>query len=231
MEQDIDKAFLKEYESTKNLRNSVNREIGESRIKIWEQFQEFFRLIVLVSLGILGITKFFTEIQVPEYFLWSKILYFATILFTLLITRESLDKDAKGLQKFQDEENDIVNEKLELMYKYIVGGVMTRERYAEYRKELLDSSATKRAQEQKEEMATRRQNRTKDEKFTAELVLFLFLSASFFTIIALLGKINTILILCAIVFIFMLTFLNAASFVINLISDTLHWLKRLYNEE
>lgn len=233
MDNEIEKfqKFLeKELDSFIQLRHEVNKDFADLRISHIKERRGFFIHLTILSGAILGLSKIFLGPLNPYYFWTGFILFLALIIFILFYMREILDREGEGLQKQQDEFNEIFDERIDIILKYMKDTSINKEKIIKFHQELISSKGASKLAEENKKLREEREKRNRSEApldFSGEFILFLFVLGTFFIAISLF-KYNfpPILLISLVILIFYLTFTDWAIKLTKFISKIITFLTR-----
>ena len=214
--------FIEEKKRTVQLQNEMRRDFLNSRIRNLDRRQDFLKLIILISAGVLGlatlINKDIKEIIIFEYFIVSIFLYLAIILCSFSYLRSKLDKETTGLENVERELDLIPSKQKNIIDKYLKKEYLTAQSYFEYKKELLSIPGFKKLVKDKLDLGSQQKtNKRKGLDYFLELIIFLFSTASFFVLISFINiRLNIYVIILIIFSIFVFSFIDYTAYISKL---------------
>lgn len=176
---------------TADLRNQMNKDLGEKRIDNLNQKREFFKHLTLLIGIILGLsTVVRPELLNSTYFLVGIALNVLVILLVNLYIRETLDRDGEELQFLQDKYNEVTDESISLLEKYINQYPdLDNDKLKKYDQESRNLKGVNILLEEHEGLSKERKNRSNQfMDFSGELCSFLFFLGTCFIVLSIIGR-------------------------------------------
>lgn len=182
MEEDkILQYFWSEREKTANLRDEMNKDLGEKQIDFGKQKLEFLKFIPVLSGAMLGFLPFIGQPNTNLYLYLGVGINLFLIIFALAYLRESLDEDSNALQRLQDRYNILLDGKINLAEKFFAVGNNSEISVRQYQEKLLELPGVKSLDEDVKKADYQRRNRHKQElNYAGEFIVFLFTTGLLF---------------------------------------------------
>lgn len=234
LDKQIRESFLKDREEAAELRDEMNKHLFEVRSKNLTQRRDLLKHITLISAAILGLVTIVANAPlIKAYFITGVSLHMAVIVLIFSYLREHLDKESNELQFQQDEYNEVIQEKLDLIDEYLSKLKLTEELTFEYFKKLHSSPRAEQLVKSNYELSQKRKDRKNQPlDYFSELVVFIFLSASFFILASFSKEPFNIYILTTVIALFaFLSFFNSVIFLSKHLSRLITFLKLLPKKE
>ena len=219
--------FLKERGEASDLRDEINKDLGEKQIGLGKQKMELFKFMPILSGGVLGFLSFLGQPNVNLYLYLGVIEQLFLIFFTPAYLRESLDQDINGLQKLQDKYYLLLEEKIKLAGKFLVAGIGTEAALRQYDKEVLGLPGVKELNDDVKKADYLRRNRhEQDLYYGGEFIVFLFISGLLFLVASIFGwSVNSLGVTLIILSSLILSFTSLPVLVVKYVSKIVTFMK------
>lgn len=212
--------FRKEREKNANLRDELNHDIVDKKVRAIGEKRIFFQNIAIASATLLGIASIFSsfsrDVLLFQYFIIGLALHLGVICIVFVYIRGTIDQDLEELTSLQDNYGLLLQETIKLAEEFLLPALKTQNEgeiknlMVQYSEKLTELQSVKKLNQDNEKLDKDRNSRisgTSEMEFYGELITFLFVLGILFIIAAIAGKpLNWICITSGIVGVFLFTF-------------------------
>ena len=186
---EVFKTWKANIQSARDVRNHSLRVLHDQKLKAIEEKRKLFRTVIELSAGIIIAPEIFNLTHDRHFYFVGVGILSATVVFIVLLFREIIDGDFEGLQRSEDDMVAVLDRKISILEKYIRAGIFTYETDKNQYNETIETSEAKKLAELDQRLKNNRENRDKLPKdYTGELIMFLFLSGTFWVLAGILPQ-------------------------------------------
>lgn len=218
------KYIQENFDKTLELRADFNKDTLDLKIKNIDQCRNFYNSITLISGGVFTIIVALGKPVYPLYVYVGAILYILLTILIMLYMREWLDKEGNQLKEQGDKYNDLLTEISEFYKGYLLldSKEITQDVMTGHFKELHNLDGYKTFMGENRDNMEKRKKRINEGQnlinFIGEIIVSLFITATFFSLSSLYGKLSFATIILCLIFIILIGFSPSANFIINFLS-------------
>ncbi|MCK5490490.1 MAG: hypothetical protein KAI67_01470 [Candidatus Pacebacteria bacterium] len=203
--------FLKEeYDIVEKLEDEFYKDIYTKEIENAYQRRDLLKHISIISIAILGLSPLvLNESANKDFFIIGIFMHLALVFFVVSRLREILDQDSNGLKEIENSKGEILEERKNIIIKCLE----EKSSFEQYTKKIAESNGYKKIIKEVES----RKNQEFDCSF--KVIIFIFITASFFILIAILNfNLNIQWIIACMLIFFVLSFSNFSAKIIKVLS-------------
>ncbi len=181
IETKIREGFNREFQGTQDSRSELHASFSKQGIKLLDHRKELIKTVAIISTGLIATPKFLDITPDPRLYFIGLSLLIATILFSLLNSRENIDIDEARTVFVRSKLLPILDRRIEKLKEYLSKSSFNADdlrTYQEYRESEDSSEEMKKLKSENDQELENIPIKAID--YASSLVMLLFISGTFF---------------------------------------------------